>query len=103
MSVSYGARLVVGYTYKEIMDILGGNEEDFEKIVYLDEILCRTPPYYDAANSSCIFGELIYDSGEYSYIQIGMPEISGKVQQAMKDLEDWFGVKPSLYLSTYGD
>lgn len=102
MSVSYGAQLVVGYTYKEIMDILGGNEEDFEKVVHLDETLYRTSPYYDADDSSCIFGELIYDSGEYSYIQVDMPDTSGMVEQAMKDLEDWFGVKPSLYLSTYG-
>ena len=100
MGVDTRAVIVVGYTYDEIYEVYQKCEHDIDFNYWCeDNKLEMINPYYDADSEKCLFGTVIFTTGNYQFgeLNVGQLDIIG----AKQELIDKFGKAPSVFLSPY--
>jgi len=113
MGIDTSAVIVVGYTCDEIEskyeDYLANFDEDSEGYTdgtpldfydwryYYD--LDSVSPYYDASKDDCLYGRIVYVSGDYSYSKFNI-DVDG-IKEVVQILKNELGIEPKVYLSAY--
>lgn len=105
MGIDTRAVIIVGYTYDKIKEVYDKWEEstdagDCHFYEWCeDNELEMISPYYDADSEKCLFGTVIFTTGNYSYEVLDINELVTK--DIIKNLADKLGKVPSVYLSPY--
>jgi len=104
MGIDTQAVIVVGYTYDEIYSVFNEIEYEIEYDIDFtewceDNELESISPYYDASREDCLFGTVIFTTGDYSYETLDINELVTK--DIIEELADKFGKVPNVYLSPY--
>lgn len=100
MGIDTQAVIVVGYTYDEIYSVFNEIEDDIDFTEWCeDNELESISPYYDASREDCLFGTVIFTTGDYSYETLDINELVTK--DIIEELADKFGKVPNVYLSPY--
>ena len=100
MGIDTQAVIVVGYTFDEIYKVYQKCEYDIDFNDWCeDNELKRVSPYYDASSEDCLFGTVIFTTGDYRFgiLNVGQLDIIDATQELM----DKFGEAPSVFLSPY--
>lgn len=103
MGIDTRAVIVVGYTYDEIHEVYQKCEEPTEVVdgyFYAwceDNDLEMISPYYDANNENCLFGTVIFTTGDYQFGELNVGQLD--IIDAEQELIDKFGEAPSVFLS----
>lgn len=105
MGIDTRAVVVVGYTYDEIHEVYDKWEESTDEgdcHFYEwceDNKLEMISPYYDANNENCLFGTVIFTTGDYQFGELNVGQLD--IIDAEQELIDKFGEAPSVFLSPY--
>lgn len=100
MGIDTQAVIVVGYTYDEIYSVFNEIEDDIDFTEWCeDNELESISPYYDASREDCLFGTVIFTTGDYQFGELNVGQLD--IIDAEQELIDKFGEAPSVYLSPY--
>lgn len=105
MGVDTRAVIVVGYTYDEIKEAYDKWEEstdagDCHFYEWCeDNELESISPYYDASSENCLFGTVIFTTGNYQFEYLKVNQLP--IIDVEQELMDKFGEAPSVFLSPY--
>ena len=105
MGIDTRAVIVVGYTYDEIHEVYDKWEEstdagDCHFYEWCeDNDLEMISPYYDADSEKCLFGTVIFATGNYQFGKLNVGQLD--IIDAEQELMGKFGKAPSVFLSPY--
>jgi hypothetical protein len=100
MGVDTRAVIVVGYTYDEIYSVFNEIEDDIDFTDWCeDNELESISPYYDASREDCLFGTVIFTTGDYQFGELNVSQLD--IIDAEQELTDKFTEAPSVFLSPY--
>lgn len=105
MGIDTRAVIVVGYTYDKIKEVYDKWEEStdaggchFYKWCE-DNELETISPYYEASYDYCLFGTVIFTTGDYQFGELNVGQLD--IIDAEQELMDKFGEAPSVFLSPH--
>ena len=103
MGVDYRAKLVVGVDYKTMAGVYDTKETELDFGDWCeDECIDRVSLYYDASEDDCVYGHVVDATGDYSYSEVELSELSEKVAVAKEAFKDDYGLDAKLLLCTNG-
>jgi len=105
MGIDTQAVIVVGYTYDKIKEVYDKWEEstdagDCHFYEWCEDNELETiSPYYDANSEKCLFGTVIFATGNYQFGHLNVGRLD--IIDAEQELMDKIGKAPSVFLSPY--
>ena len=100
MGIDTRAVIVVGYTYDEIHEVYQECEDAVDFNYWSeDNKLEMISPCYDANSEDCLFGTVIFTTGDYQFGELNVDQLD--ILDVEQELIDKFGEAPSVFLSPY--